>query len=522
MANTHLAYPDFALDKLFDTDPDQYAESFVQLIERKIKFALSDAPEDPDDLVSYTFRKKALFSSLLQGPAAEWFENNFEKATTQAALWEQFITRFSDGRNKFRHRMEMEHCVRGDGEEIRNFLHRIKKIVDKGWPDEKEGIAECDRAAERQAQGRQRRQQYINYTLRGLRPRYLQRKAQEYMMEHPNATWNDFSTRIIQRDVSYQVSSNFLNDEEQTKFQLAPMGKEMKILRSELQEHRVNALENTRQPAPNQMGRQNVTRFCNYCRTNGHTPSWCRKKIRDEEVKKGQDGIMSEKRVTFTNDYNKRRGPNHGSGHFNYSNTGNRHQAGRDLTDTKQLTYDGATQFRPRSIWGNPTENNTFNSGRGQPFNRYQNQFIIRNDDNDYKNGSTRAPSRRTWQNIGTNPRSPSSPRRDPQPSRQYQPSRSSTPDSSVFQRSNSQESSGFVPYVQRFLRTIDQPSSHAVRFTTTDDSINALSDLCPLNWWALRSLTPIAQGVQDLALFLSILPPETLRKIVDQKLNSC
>ena len=113
--------------------------------------------------------------------------------------------------------MEVEHCVRGDGEEIRNFLHRVKKIVDKRWPDDMDGIAEADRAAERQAQGRLRRQLYIDYTLPGLRPRCLQRKAQEYLMEHPNATWNDFSTRNIQRDVSYQGSSNFFNDEEQTK-----------------------------------------------------------------------------------------------------------------------------------------------------------------------------------------------------------------------------------------------------------------------------------------------------------------
>ena len=158
MANTHLAYPDLALDKFSGTDPDQDAESFVQLIERQNNFALGDAPADPDDLISYTFRKKALFSFLLQGPAAEWYENNIENTPTWAATREQFITRFSDGRNKFRHRMEVEHCVRGDGEEIRNFLRRIKKIVDKRWPDDMEGIAEADRASERQAQERQRRQ----------------------------------------------------------------------------------------------------------------------------------------------------------------------------------------------------------------------------------------------------------------------------------------------------------------------------------------------------------------------------
>ena len=344
MANTHLAYPDLALDKLSGTDPDQDAESLVQLIERKINFALGDAPADPDDLVSYTFRKKALLSSLLRGTAAEWYESNIENATTCAATRKQFITRFSNGRNKFRHRMEVEHCVRGDGEEIRNFLHRIKKIVDKGWPDDMEGIAEGDGAAEDQAQGRQRRQRYIDYTLRGLRPRYLQRKAQEYLMERPNATWNDFSTRIIQRDVSYQFSSNFLNDEEQTKVQTASLGKDMKKLCSELQEHRVNALENTRQPDPNHKGRQNATRFCNYCRTTGHTPSWCRKKIRDEEIKRIQNGMVAEKRVTFTNDYNKRRGPSHGSGQFTYNNPGNRYQAGRTY-----LIHNSRTTMELRS-----------------------------------------------------------------------------------------------------------------------------------------------------------------------------
>ena len=285
MAYTHLAYPGLALDMFSGTDADQDVEAFVPLIERKINFALGDAPVDLDDLVSYTFRKEALFSSLLRGPAAQWYENIIENATTWAATREQFIIRFSDGRNKFRHRMEVEHCVRGDGEEIRNFLHRIKKFVDEGWPDDMEGIAEADRAAERQAQGRQSRQRYIDYTLQKLRPRYIQQKDQEYLMEHPNATWNDFSTRIIQREVSYQVSSNFLNDEEQTKVQMASLGQEMRNLRSQLQEHQVNTLKNPRQPDLNQNGRQKSTWFRSYCRTNGNTPSWCRKKF---EMKKSR------------------------------------------------------------------------------------------------------------------------------------------------------------------------------------------------------------------------------------------
>ena len=249
MANTHLAYPDLAIDKFSGTDPDQDAESFIQLIERKINVA----PGDAGELVKYTFRKKALFSSLLRGPAAEWYESTFTNATTWENDRTNFITRFSDGRNKFRYRMEVEHCIRGEGEEIRNVLHRIKRTVDKGWPNDLNGIDAAHHNAERNAQGRQRRQRYIDYSLKGLRPKYLQRKAQVYLMENPNATWNDFSTRIFQTDVSLQVSSNFLNDEEQAKTQMATLGQEMKNLASELHEHRVNAVEGTaRAVDPNQ------------------------------------------------------------------------------------------------------------------------------------------------------------------------------------------------------------------------------------------------------------------------------
>ena len=151
-------------------------------------------------------------------------------------------------------------------------------MVDKGWPDDLNGIEAAHRAAEREAQGRQRRQRYIDYSLKGLGPRYLQRKVQEYLMENPNATWKDFSTRIIQGDVSFQISSKFLNDEEQTKAQMATLGQEMKNLQSELQDHRVNAVEGTsRAVDPNQNGRQNAARFCQYCRTNGHTRSAARR-----------------------------------------------------------------------------------------------------------------------------------------------------------------------------------------------------------------------------------------------------
>ena len=275
MAAAHLAYPDLAVDKFSGTDPDQDAETFIQLIEPKINFALGDAPGDAGELENYTFGKKALFSFLLRGPAAEWYENNITNATTWENIRTNFITRFSDPLNKFRYRMEVEHCIGGDGEEIRNFLHRIQRTVDKGWPDDLNGIEAAQHAAEREAQGRQRRQMYMDYSLRGLRPRYLQRKAQEYLMERPKATWNDFCAHIIQKDLTLEKSSTFLSHEAQTNAELATLGQEIKNLRSELKEYHINAVAITSQTFhPDQEGRQKLTRFCNYCHKNGHTLNW--------------------------------------------------------------------------------------------------------------------------------------------------------------------------------------------------------------------------------------------------------
>ena len=197
-----------------------------------------------------------------------------------------------------------------------------------------------------------------------MRPRYLQRKkVQEYLIENPNAAWNDFSTRILQRDVSFHVSTNLLSDEEQTKSQMATLGQEMKNLRSELQEHRVNAVEgNSRTVDPNQKGRQNATRFCNFCRTNGHTPSWCRKKIPDEEVKRIENKRTAEKKVTFTQDYNKKRGPDQGSEQWTRGQDFQRRNLNFTNDRLRRSSLNAYQDFSPRPNFANG--NNNPNNGR--------------------------------------------------------------------------------------------------------------------------------------------------------------
>ena len=154
MAATHLDYPDIALDKLSVTDSDQDAESFIQLIDRKIKFAFGDVPANLDALAKYTFRKKILFSTFLRGPASVRYGSNIEAATPWEDIRTDCFTRFSDRLNKFRHRPHIEHCARGDGKEIKNCLQRIKKTVDKDWPDDMNGIERAQQKTEPVAQGK--------------------------------------------------------------------------------------------------------------------------------------------------------------------------------------------------------------------------------------------------------------------------------------------------------------------------------------------------------------------------------
>ena len=77
---------------------------------------------------------------------------------------------------------------------------------------------------------------------------------------------------------------------------MVSLGQELKNLRTELKEHKINALEGNQKPNdPNQKGRQDATTFCGYCRTNGRTPNYCRKQIRDEEIKLQEEAAAEKK-----------------------------------------------------------------------------------------------------------------------------------------------------------------------------------------------------------------------------------
>ena len=118
-------------------------------------------------------------------------------------------------------------------------------------------------------------------------------------MERPKDTWNAFCAHIIQKELILEVSSTFLSHEAQTKAELATLGQDIKNLRSQLKEDHINAVAITsRTSHPDQQGRQKLTRFCNYCLKNGHTLNWCRKKMRDEEILKTRNDMLSKRIIS--------------------------------------------------------------------------------------------------------------------------------------------------------------------------------------------------------------------------------
>ena len=243
---------------------------------------------------------------------------------------------------------------------------------------------------------------------------------------------------------------------------MASLGQELKNLRTELKEHRINALEGNQRPVdPNQKGRQNATRFCGYCRTNGHTPNYCRKKMRDEENKKLQNEATAEKKVTFTKITTR----------------------DEDLPTDLGIGQDGTIimggSFRP---------NNQNPNTSGQSGSLERRDYPSNNNDR-YSDYRARSPYQsdqdqsRNWGNNDNYSRSPSTSRQNSSLTDSRGQPRSNSPNPSVFNRFGNRDPSNNISYGKKFPTSNNGNQPNVVRFTTTEDEINELSRLCPLNY---------------------------------------
>ena len=161
--------------------------------------------------------------------------------------------------------------------------------------------------------------------------------------------------------------------------------------------------------------------------------------MRDEEIKKLQYEATAEKKVTFTQDYNKRRGPSHGSGNWTSRNDGN-----------------GGIMSTPGSfIKGNfrPSNQNPNNFRQNRPFERgdYTNNNIDRY--NDYRARSpyqSNQDQSRYWESNNNYSQSPSTSRQDSSVTDSRGQPRSNSPNPSVFNRFGNRDPSNKISYEKK------------------------------------------------------------------------
>ena len=137
--------------------------------------------------LGYPYAASDKFSCTEPDKVAEFFLQLTEATTLWNEIRVNFITRSSDGRNKLSHLSDVKHY----------------------WPDDMNGIPNAQQNAERTTQKRQRKERYMEYNLRGLKPNSVQLKAQEQLMEYPNATWNDFQLIIFRKIYCYKYPRVF-------------------------------------------------------------------------------------------------------------------------------------------------------------------------------------------------------------------------------------------------------------------------------------------------------------------------
>ena len=99
MANI-VAYPDISLEKFTGFEPSEVVADFLSLIERKIEFSLRVRPWPGDAQNGYGASRKALFGSVLRGPAAQWIDS-----LPPAEPWKDvktgFLNRLTDEKDKY-------------------------------------------------------------------------------------------------------------------------------------------------------------------------------------------------------------------------------------------------------------------------------------------------------------------------------------------------------------------------------------------------------------------------------------
>ena len=145
------------------------------------------------------------------------------------------------------------------------------------------------------------------------------------------------------------------------------MRQEMRNFRTELHEHRGNCMVGNFRPwAPTQKGNQKTVRFCDYCHKNGHTPKWCRKKMRDEEIRKIRYEMSSTRNHVLTRNHCTK-AVDRGAQYDQNADQSPDSDDGNNPTNEHQPTEEETGQDESNEI--TPRERRSFSRNSGMNFN---------------------------------------------------------------------------------------------------------------------------------------------------------
>ena len=106
-----------------------------------------------------------------------------------------FIDRFTDAKDNYRKRSEVEINKRQPDELIKSYIQRVTKAVEKRWPDPEfnndQHTAKC-----------------MEYFLRQLTPPALKQKAHQLLTETLKTTWQQLRDHVATKDLSFLLGVN--------------------------------------------------------------------------------------------------------------------------------------------------------------------------------------------------------------------------------------------------------------------------------------------------------------------------
>ena len=292
---------------------------------------------------AYDTRQKALFGSVLRWPAAQWFET-LAPGSAWNEVRNQFIDRFTDAKDKYRKRIEVESIKRQSDELIKSYTHRITKAVEKRWPDP-------------DLNNDQRNAKCMEYFVRRLTPPALKQKAHQRLIENPATTWQQLQDHVATKDLSFSVSSEFTGTASSSidnKIEIEGLKNQLTESANLMKDHKINATYKNDNPR----FKQNQTRFCKFCKRSGHTIAFCFK-YKDF---KNENRNPPKKREKFTDNYKRSRSHSPGQQNYKSNNYDNRNSRDRQRNsyNQNQSNYqnNSRSDYRHRSPYPSNSSNN--------------------------------------------------------------------------------------------------------------------------------------------------------------------